>query len=767
MSEQGAEDGRSHLQRLNPEQHDAVTTLRGPLLILAGAGSGKTRVLTRRIAHLLHTGVDPKNILAVTFTNKAAAEMKERVAELVGEAGTRVWVSTFHSSCARILRSDIEPLGWTRRFAIYDDDDQLRLLKDIVKREGYDEQKGFAKNILSKIDHHKNRMTTVDDLVNSKRTHVNDPLIRVWKLYEEALRAADAIDFNDLIGLVVRLFGAHPDIRDKWRERFHYVLVDEYQDTNNAQYRLLRHLADGHRNLAVVGDDDQSIYGFRGADVSNILNFQTDYPEAKVVRLEQNYRSTGNILAVSNAVIAKNSERLDKKLWTDQDGGAQVTLKSLADADREAEFVLGGIRTLRSHRRLEYGDIAVIYRTNAMSRPIERVLARQRIPYKVVGGRKFYERREIRDMLSYLRLVTNPADDAAFLRVVNVPSRGLGPKSVAELRVQAAERGEPLLRTARRVSTGASDKRGKALEAFVRLIDDLTDQARMILPHELVARVVEESGYGTMLKEEGTREAEGRLENLQALCTDAATPVDDPNVVAETPVEKLRFWLDRVALTGNDEAIPDGGAVTLMTVHSSKGLEYPAVFVIQMQIGSFPHARSIDTPSEFAEERRLAYVAFTRAQRYLIVSRVHHIDATNETVRRRIKEVGASPFLYDLPPEVVAGDVPRFEGPGAIVVDPVAPSMSDANQRRLRAVMRQREVRREDARSALPEDVTLCEIEGVDDLTVGTRLFHPDHGLMTVEGLEGQGSKLLIRARNEGGRVRRLAPSADLRIVDG
>ncbi|MCO4744759.1 MAG: UvrD-helicase domain-containing protein [Proteobacteria bacterium] len=758
------EEVPAHLDRLNPQQYDAVTSIDGPLLILAGAGSGKTRVLTRRIAQLLHKGVDPKSILAVTFTNKAAAEMKERVIELVGEAGSRVWVSTFHSSCGRILRSDIEALGWTRRFAIYDDDDQLRILKEIVKREGYDSERVVAKKILQQIDYHKNRMTTIDDLIKSKRSHGNDMVVKMWKQYEEALRIADAIDFNDLIGLTVRLFKEHPEILEKWRERFHYVLVDEYQDTNQAQYQLLRSLADGHRNLAVVGDDDQSIYGFRGADVQNILNFQDDFPEAQVIRLEQNYRSTGNILAVSNAVIAKNAERLEKKLWTEEGGGAQVTLKSCNDADGEAAFVLQGIQTLRRRRNLKYGDFAVIYRTNAMSRPIERVLARQRIPYKVVGGRKFYERREVRDMLSYLRLVTNPADDAAFLRVINVPSRGVGPKTVSKLRESATARGEPLLRTARATSQGATDKRGKAIQAFVKLIDELTDEARMLEPPTLVARLVAESGYKAMLEEEDTRESKGRLENLDQLCKDAATPLDE-EVITTSPVERLRLWLDRVALTGAADEVPDGGQVTLMTVHSSKGLEYPAVFVIQMQIGSFPHSRCLDTPAEFAEERRLAYVAFTRAQKYLVVSRISRVDGTNELVRERALELGASPFLYDLPSEVVAGDVPSFAGPGEIEEEPIAPQLSSENKGRLAALMRQAKGRRAQARASLPEHVTLCEIEGIEDLETGARLFHPDHGLLTIEGLEGGGGKLLIRASHETGRVRKIAPSPHLRLV--
>jgi len=448
-------EGPSHLERLNPEQHRAVTTLDGPLLILAGAGSGKTRVLTRRIAQMIHTGLDPTHLLAVTFTNKAATEMKERVAELIGDAGKRVWVSTFHSSCCRILRKDIEALGYTRRFAIYDDDDQLRILKDLIHTYGYDKSKVDPRAIRGQIDHYKNRMLSTDQVIQQMRSHVNDPLIKIWRDYEEALRAADALDFNDLIGTTVRLFREHPDVLARWTRKFQYIMVDEYQDTNQGQYEFLQMLSSSHRNLAVVGDDDQSIYGFRGADISNILNFEKDYPEATVVRLEQNYRSTGNILQLANAVVAENTGRLVKRLWTDAPKGPKVQMFRVQTPRDEAQRVARTILTLRRNGH-KWHEFAIIYRTNAISRLFEHALRAVKIPHRIVGGRKFYERREIRDVLAFLRLIVNPANDAAFLRVVNVPPRGIGAKTLAKLREEASSRGLPLLRTARAQAGGSS-----------------------------------------------------------------------------------------------------------------------------------------------------------------------------------------------------------------------------------------------------------------------------------------------------------------------
>ena len=644
-----------HLQGLNPEQLRAVETINGPLLVLAGAGSGKTRVLTRRIAHLLHHGVLPHNILAVTFTNKAATEMKQRVEELVGEQAQKVWVSTFHSSCARILRADIESLGWTRRFSIYDSDDQVRVVRGILKDIGIERATLSPKAVLSQIDRYKNRMLTPHDLLKEVRFHENDPLYQVWRSYEEQLKAADAVDFTDLIGLTVRLFIEHPSVLARWQERFQYLLVDEYQDTNRAQYLLLRALAQTHRNVAVVGDDDQSIYGFRGADVSNILGFQEDYPEACVIRLEQNYRSKGNILKTANAVVKQNVDRIDKELWTEAEPGPLVNLLVSASPRDEALRVARAVGKLHRVAGYNYEDIAIIYRTNATSRPFEQALRMAGIPHRLVGGRKFYERREVRDVLAYMRLVVNPADDAAFLRVVNVPSRGVGAKTLERLRQQATERGEPLLKTARMMAAGVS-RAAKGLKSFVDIIDELIVATRRSPPAELVIFALECTGYKVMLETDETEEAAGRLDNLKELVRDALSYAPASDSVG--PVEQLQAWLDRIALTGQDEDIPDGGEVTLMTVHNAKGLEFPVVFVVHVMEGQFPHSRC--GPTEVDEERRLAYVAFTRAQERLIITRSKtQFFTTRQT--QRMTNVAPSRFLFNLPPDACEGELPSNE----------------------------------------------------------------------------------------------------------
>ncbi len=704
----------THLQRLNPEQLRAVTTLEGPLLILAGAGSGKTRVLTRRIAHALHEGADPKQIFACTFTNKAAAEMKERVVELVGDAGTRVWVSTFHSSCCRILRQDIEPLGFTKRFAIYDDDDQLRVVKSVLGDLNLDPKVHDPRALLKKIDHHKNLLHTPEQLVAEKRAREGEAFLRVWRAYTEALEASDALDFNDLIGMTVRLFREHPDVLARWQERFCYLMVDEYQDTNRAQYELLTLLAARHRNLAVVGDDDQSIYGFRGADIRIIRGFQRDYPDATVIRLEQNYRSKGNILAVANAVIAADRDRIAKRLWTDADPGPKVRLVAAETPHDEARLVASAIVQLR-RMGVRYDAVAIIYRTNATSRVFERALAERRIPHKVIGGPKFYARREIRDILSYLRLVVNPVDDAALLRVINVPPRGIGPKTIAKLREDAAERGMPLLRTARGFKGGGRARRG--LEGFVALIDGLAEEARVLPLPELVHLTIERSGYREMLesdrdaKDKITREASNRLQNLEELVR-ASHEFEASGAIA--PMDVLTAWLDQIALTVTADTTPEEGEVTLMTVHNSKGLEYPVVFVVQMVEGVFPHARSEDRGIE--EERRLAYVAFTRAKERLVVTRSRRGQTHHP--RSPSKPVEPSRFLYGLPAEHCEGDLP----------DDVTSSEepADANRARLRAFLTRRVARR-----SLPPDheLTLVDIEHVDQLRRGARVHHPDLGL--------------------------------------
>jgi DNA helicase-2/ATP-dependent DNA helicase PcrA len=763
----------SHLERLNPEQYAAVTTTRGPVLVLAGAGSGKTRVLTRRIAHLLHEGASPKNVLAVTFTNKAAAEMRERIHELVGEASADLWVSTFHSTCARILRTDIEALGWTRRFAIYDDDDQLRLLKGLIVGAGYDPKVITAREILSKIDHYKNRMLGPDEVLQERRSHIGDPVIRIWREYAEALKAADAVDFNDLVGLVVELFQQHPDVLAKWRERFKYVLVDEYQDTNRAQYLLLRLLADEHRNLAVVGDDDQSIYGFRGADVTNILNFQQDYPEAKVIRLEQNYRSTGHILTVANVLVAQNSGRLEKKLWTQAPAGTKVQLVLAKDVRTEAVRVIDAIQKVR-RMGTPFGHIAIIYRTNALARPFEVALTQARIPFRVVGGKKFYERREVRDLLAYLRLLVNPADDAAFLRVVNVPPRGVGAKTQAELRTDAQTRGQPLLATAR-MRAGGGSVGDKGLSAFVALMEGIDQIARDTSMEGLVLALAERSGYRAMLEEDaapppapdddggqkrrvrkavGDPDAKERLENLDALVQIAREFQAPPGV--QGTFERLTAWLDQVALSADTDELPEGGEVTLMTVHSSKGLEFPVVFVVQMNERLFPHERAGDEGIE--EERRLAYVAFTRAMQRLVVTRSLE-DARGESTQ-------PSRFLFGLPGEVLDGDIP--DGDPAMGERQARALEVEETRAKLPAFLAHRRTRPMGVPTppaapvaTSPEGVfTELEIESFEQLYPGVRIRHPQYGIGEIRRVEGR--TLLVKfAAFE----RRVNATSALRVV--
>ena len=713
-----------HLTYLNPEQYQAVTTLHGPLLILAGAGSGKTRVLTRRVAHLLHEGISPQEILAVTFTRKAATEMKERVVELVGEVGKKVWVSTFHATCGRILRTDIEALGWTRNFSVYDDDDQLRMIKAVISDLGYDPKRVTPAGIISRIDWYKNRLKNVDNLVNEHRAHEMEALIKVWRAYEEALRTSDALDFNDLIGRTVQLFRQHPPILEKWRERFRYVMVDEYQDTNHSQYVLLNMLASQHRNLAVVGDDDQSIYGFRGADISNILGFEKDYPDALTVRLEQNYRSSANILAVANSVVAKNEGRIEKKLWTDSQSGALVHFMVADTPRKEASQVGMRIADLRRDG-IPYSDMAIIYRTNATARYFEAALRENGIPHKVIGGRKFYERREIRDILAYLRLILNPADDAALLRVINVPARGVGVKTLAKLREEASNRGEPLLRTAR--SQGSSAAKG--VQAFVQIVDELTENATQLEPHELVEMTIQRSGYKRMLEadrvgensERLTHDARRRLLNLEELIRDARVNINDilgPDHHTYRPLDRLTAWLDHISLAGSTDEIPEGGEVTLLTVHNAKGLEYPAVFVVQMMEGCFPHARSAEEGIE--EERRLAYVAFTRAMKQLFVTRSRTMPTYGAA---QPKTAAPSRFLFGLPNEVCKGAMPSAESTS---LDTKPASSAES---RYQAFMEMRRRHAAAQRSATPEgEFTLVSVDSPGQLRRDARIHHEEFG---------------------------------------
>jgi DNA helicase II / ATP-dependent DNA helicase PcrA len=746
VSEPSAEPVPRHLERLNPAQYEAVTTVSGPLLILAGAGSGKTRVLTRRIAHLLHTGVEPEAIFAVTFTNKAAAEMKERVAELVGEKGLQVWVSTFHSACGRILRKDIEPLGWTRRFSIYNDDDQLRIVRQLLADRGWDPKDFPPSTFLRRIDHFKNQMLRPEDVLAQRRGHAADAVLQIWMEYEENLKAADAVDFNDLIGLVVRLFDEHPDVLARYREQFQYVLVDEYQDTNHAQYRLLQLLVGEHHNLCCVGDDDQSIYGFRGADIRNILDFQRDHPEARVVRMEQNYRCSKNILSVANAVVARNTGRIEKSLWTTAEPGPRVNVLVAPTPREEARLVARAMKQLRA-RGHGWEDMVVLYRSNRTARVFEQALSQAGIPCEVVGAQSFYQRREVRDLVAYLRLVVNPADDAAFLRICNVPARGIGTATLNTIREDAATRGEPLLTTARALAAG-SGRTARVLAPFVTLIDSLAALARDLPAAPLVREVLERSGYQEMLQQEDTAEARERLAHLDALVHRAVAADQDPGL---TPPERLQGWLDTVALTARDDAEESEASsrVTLMTVHTSKGLEFPVVFVVHLMEGTFPHERSLESASGLEEERRLAYVAFTRAQERLVVTRSRQRPGRDP--RKGGETAVPSRFLYGLPEAVCAGDLPTVFGDGLVDED-ADPERRDQALRRFLAARH----RAPERAPVLPDGIVTGPVEDLSQLAPGARVVHPRFGLGEVRLAPSGGARPSVRVTFEDRRTRRI-----------
>ena len=740
-------DQPATLQGLNPPQQEAVTSTEGPLLILAGAGSGKTRVLTLRIATLLSKGVEPWQILAVTFTNKAAAEMRERVADIVGPQAQQLWVSTFHSSCARILRRDAEVLGYASHFVIYDDDDQERLIKTILQDLGIDKKREPPRKFTHQIDRAKNEMMSPEEVGESDPT--GSLLPRVYREYETRLKAANAMDFNDLINQVVRLFREHPEVLERWQDRFHYLLVDEYQDTNRAQYALVKLLAAKRRNLAVVGDDDQSIYSFRGADIRNILDFEKDYPDAKVILLEQNYRSTGHILAAATAVVHHNHARKEKALWTEAEKGEPIRVIVGATQEHEAQLITQQVRRLHTSGT-PWREIAVIYRTNAQSRPLEQAMQRERVPYVLVGARRFYERREVKDLLAYLRLVVNPADDMALLRVLNVPRRGLGAKAIERVRQHAAGIGRPLLAA---VADLAEEKTraGRALNQFASLIGKFTEDALRLSPGALVHQIAEETGYAALLRSEETEEALGRLQNIEELSLDISNA--EESLATDSPLETLQAFLDRISLASQVDDLPtDGGFVTLMTTHLAKGLEFDAVFVAGMVEGSFPHSRSSVREKDLEEERRLAYVAFTRARRHLFLTR----SRTSRSYGGPPEPAAPSRFLAEIPQEHLAQ--PRRTGTGTR-------GLSSDMTRRMEGFLS----RQAQAPSSPPtESRTVLEPESLGDFSAGTRVLHGEFGEGEIKAVSGAPSnpKLVVHFRNYG-RKTLLARYAGLEILLG
>ncbi len=638
-------DSEKLLADLNPQQRQAVTCPGGPLLVLAGAGSGKTRVLTHRVAWLVATGAArPHELLAITFTNKAANEMKERIETLLGPVARTMWISTFHAACARILRREAPLLGYESNFTIYDAADQVRLVRRCLKQLDYDVNRFPPKGVHAVISAAKNRLVGPEDFAEAVDGFFEETVARTYERYQKQLYANNAMDFDDLVMLTVQLFERFPERLEHYRQSFRHVLVDEYQDTNHAQYRLVNQLAGGHRNVCVVGDDDQSIYSWRGADIRNILDFEQDYPEATVIKLEQNYRSTQTILDAANSVVDNNRGRKQKRLWTDAHAGDPVQVVELEDEHAEARFLAGEIVRLQEQHGYTPSQIAVFYRVNAQSRVIEDMLVRYGIQYRVVGGTRFYERAEIKDALAYLLLVDNPADDVSFRRVVNAPKRGIGAATVATLEEAAATEGQHLLEAAAHAGDipGLRPQAVKALKSFAALIEGLREKSESLPVAELLEEMLEASGYLAALAAERTIEAEGRMENLEEL-VGVATEFEQ-----RVPGGSLGGFLQEISLyTDVDKLEAAEESVTLMTIHNAKGLEFPVVFIAGAEEGVFPHSRALDEQN-LEEERRLCYVGMTRAMKRLYFT---YAETRNLYGSRHYNM--ASRFIDELPPELV------------------------------------------------------------------------------------------------------------------
>ena len=633
--------------QLNPQQQEAVECTEGPLLIIAGAGSGKTRVLTQRIAYLItEKQVNPWNILAITFTNKAAGEMRDRVDQLADVNGGSVWVSTFHSTCVRILRRYIDRLGYDTNFTIYDTDDQKHVIKDIIKQMDLDTRMFKDRALLSAISSAKNELISPEEYQLDAAGDWNKQTIsKVYNAYQRVLKQNNALDFDDLLMKTVELFQSQPDVLDSYQERFRYLMVDEYQDTNTAQFALVNLLAKKYRNLCVVGDDDQSIYRFRGANIRNILDFEKNFPDAKVIKLEQNYRSTQNILNAANAVIANNRGRKKKTLWSDRDEGEQVHLRQFMNAFEEAEYVAGDIRA-KVREGAEYSDFAVLYRTNAQSRMFEEKFLMANIPYRLVGGLNFYSRKEIKDLLAYLKTIDNARDDLAVRRIINVPKRGIGVASVNKAADYAEEQGISLYEAMRRADEVPGLARAAAkLKGFTQYIDSLRAMAGILSVEELLKKVIDQTGYVRELEAEDTEESRARIENIDELITKVVTYEES----AEHP--SLNGFLADVALVADiDMEDNDTNKVLLMTLHSAKGLEFPNVYLTGMEDGIFPSYMTItsDDAMELEEERRLCYVGITRAMNDLTMTSCKTRMIRGETQYNKV-----SRFVHEIPRELV------------------------------------------------------------------------------------------------------------------
>ncbi len=717
-------DSPSLTEGLNPAQADAVTSTEGPLLVVAGAGSGKTRVLTHRVAYLIRElGVSPSAILAITFTNKAAAEMKARVGKLVGPVSRSMWVSTFHSACVRILRREIHRFGYRASFSIYDGADSQRLISQCVAELNLDSKKFPPRAIKGAISSAKNELLDFETYAQQASGFYENKIAEVYKLYQQRLQEASAVDFDDLLVLTVQLFQAFPEVLETYQNRFQYLHVDEYQDTNQAQYELVTMLAAKHGNICVVGDEAQSIYAFRGADLRNIMNFEKDYPNAKVVVLDQNYRSTETILDAANAVIANNRSQRAKHLWTDLGVGASIKLYKAQDEQDEAEFVADRVRELQA-KGFDLRDMAVFYRTNAQSRVMESVFLRHSIPYKVVGGQKFYDRREIKDAVAYLKAVVNPDDQVALKRIINVPKRSIGMTSVAHVdRFADANRitfFEALKRSAE--NTRLTSRAQRSIAEFLIVMESVTEAAGSG-PGPAMQAVLEATGMVAEIEADGTIEALGRVENLRELLVGVdefedlrkIQPIDGVEWEDLSGFEQLHEYLATVSLVSELDSLDDTGYFTLMTIHNAKGLEYPVVFLAGLEEGVFPHMRSLGEPEQLEEERRLAYVGITRAQDLLFLTL-----ATKRSLWGGANYNSPSRFLKEIP----------------------------------RSLMEEHKVQRDTVRR-LPRAPSGAKL-APGSVSTGDRVAHDTYGEGVIRELSGSGERTEALVRFDRGGDRRL-----------
>ena len=735
---------QDYLAKLNPQQYEAATTLEGPLLILAGAGSGKTGTMTHRIAYMIKdAGVSPYAILAVTFTNKAATEMRERVEALVGSC-PGMWIQTFHSACLRILRMDGDKIGYDRNFVVYDPVDQKALMKSIVKELEFDEKQFAPAYVLSEISDAKEKAVTAAEYAR-KYGHVEryQPLCTLYDRYEKALKKNNAMDFDDLILNTVRLFERDEETLMRYQHKFRYVMVDEYQDTNMLQYRLVYLLAQKHRNLCVVGDDDQCIYQWRGADIRNILEFEKDFPGAKVIKLEQNYRSTSNIIDAAHSVISRNKGRKAKKLWTEAPAGEKIEYYRAPDDREEARWTAEKIRSLmRKDPSLQYSDFAILYRTNVQSRRFEDSLSGKGMPYQVLSGLRYYDRKEIKDMMAYMRLILNPMDDVALLRVLNEPKRGIGAKTEEKLRAMAAATGRSLLQTLQdpEVLDSLSAKSSGPVKVLTEMLSSLAVEQERMSVEEIYDTVLARSGYLQALQDMNTVEADARIENLlefKSVIAEKQKETDD--LQEELTLEKFMEGLALLSDVDNHKA--DADAVTLMTLHSAKGLEFPVVFMPGMELGIFPSYRTLDRGDGIEEERRLCYVGMTRAKKRLFLS-----SAEMRMLYGKTDFTAESPFLKEIDKKYLTGDAlyekrgqgvafDRYDAKAPYAAGPYVSPIAQANLLRTGALSKKKET-----------------LEGVT-VNPGDTVEHPKFGKGTV--IECKGNVLTVFFDSQG--VKKLA----------